>query len=77
MVAKFLDDNKIENSLKKWIRTFLNLIDLIQFHFICEMLAKFSGVESETSVFKFRKRKRKFLCWHVFTYSIKQAYEIR
>ena len=37
------------------------------------MLAKFSGVESETSVFKFRKRKRKFLCWHVFTYSIKQA----
>ena len=41
------------------------------------MLAKFSGVESETSVFKFRKRKRKFLCWHVFTYSIKQAYEIR
>jgi len=28
----------------------------------CQMLAKFSGVESERTVFKLRKRKRKFLC---------------
>ena len=39
------------------------------------MLAKFSGVESERTVFKFRKRKRKFCV--MFTYSIKQACEIR
>ena len=49
------------NSLKKWIRTVSNLIDLISFHFICQMLAKFSGVESERTVFKFRKRKSKLL----------------
>ena len=73
MVSKFLDDNKPKTHLKVNSHFF----KLIQFHLICEILAKFSGVESETSVFKFRKRKRKFLCWHVFTYSIKQAYEIR
>ena len=40
-----------ENSLKKWIRTASNLFDLIQFQLICQMLAKFSGVESESNVF--------------------------
>ena len=35
MVAKFLDDNKSETSLKKGIRTVSNLIDLTQFHSIC------------------------------------------
>ena len=29
-------------SLKKWIRTVSNLVDLISFHLICQMLAKFS-----------------------------------
>ena len=49
-------------SLKKCIRTVSNFIDPIQFHLICQMLAKFSGVESEMTVSKFRKRKRNFLC---------------
>ena len=39
------------------------------------MLAKFSGVESERIVSKFRKRKRKFCV--EFIYSIKRAREIR
>ena len=45
-----------------------NLIDLILFHLICYMLAKFFGVKSESTVSKFRKRKRKrpfFWCAHV------------
>ena len=39
------------------------------------MLAKFSGVESERTVFKFRKGKRKFCV--VLAYFIKRAREIR
>ena len=39
--AKFLDDKKLKVSLKKWIRTVSNFIDLIQFHSICQVLAKF------------------------------------
>ena len=31
-------------------------------HLICQMLAKFSEVESKRNVFKFRKRKSNFLC---------------
>ena len=62
MVAKFLDDNKPKTSLNKWIRTVWNLIDPIQFHLICQMLVKFSGVESDRTVSEVRKRKRKFLC---------------
>ena len=34
----------------------------IQFQLICQMLAKFSGVESERTVFKFRKEKKFVLC---------------
>ena len=37
---------------KKGIRTVSNFISLIQFHLICQMLVKFSGVESEI---KFRR----------------------
>ena len=49
MVAHFLDDNKTKTSLKKLlIRTVSYFIDLIQFHLICQMLAKFSGVASES-----------------------------
>ena len=42
MVATLLDDNKLKTSLTKWIRTASNFIDLIQFHLIWQMLAKFS-----------------------------------
>ena len=37
---------------KKGIRTVSNFISLIQFHLICQMLVKFSGVEWEI---KFRR----------------------
>ena len=53
MVATFLDDNKPKTSVASFI-------DLIQFNLICQMLAKFSWVESERTVSKFRKRKRTF-----------------
>ena len=56
-VAKFLDLNK----RKICIRIDLNFIALIQFHSICQMLAKFSRVESEKTESKFRNRKRKLL----------------
>ena len=49
MVAKFLDDNRS----KTCIRTASNFIDLIQFHLICQMLAKFSGFEFVRTVSKF------------------------
>ena len=60
MVAKFLDDNQPKTNSKR-IRTIPNAIDLIQFHLISQILAKFSEVESEWTVHlsKFRKRKRK------------------
>ena len=58
MVAKFLDDNKTKTPLKKWIRTVSKFIDFIQFHLICKILAKLSGVESERTVSELRKRKR-------------------
>ena len=54
-----------------------NFIDLILFHLICRMLAKFSGVEPESTVSKFRKRKRKRPFFDALTYSIKRAREIR
>ena len=60
MVAKFLDDNKPKTALKKRIFALF----LIQFHLICQMLAKFSGFESERTLSKFRKRKRKLHLLH-------------
>ena len=74
MVAKFLDDNNPKTSLKKWIRTVSNFIDPIQFHFIWQMLVKFSHVESERTVFSLEKEKENFCV--VFTDSIKRACEI-
>ena len=59
VVAKILDYNKPKTSLKDWIRTASNFIDLIQFHL---SLAKFYRVVSERTVSKFSERKRKFLC---------------
>ena len=53
-----------------------NLIDFTQFHLICQILAKFSGVEFETTVSKFRKIKIKFLhCLQL--YCIKRGHETR
>ena len=75
MVAKCLDDNKAKTSLKRWIRTVSNFIDLIQFHLVCKTLAKSSGIESERTVSDFRKRQRKFLC--CVHQPHKQAREIR
>ena len=75
MVAKFLDDNKPKMSRTKWIRTSLNFIRLIQFYLIWQMLATFSQVESERTVFKFRKKKYNICV--VFTHSIKRACEIK
>ena len=40
----------------------LNFIGPIHFHLILQILAKFSQVESERTVFKCRKRKRQLLC---------------
>ena len=54
-----------------------NFNDLILFHLICHMLTKLSGVESESTVSKFRKRKRKRPFFYALTYSIKRAREIR
>ena len=65
MVAKFLDDNTPKTSLKKWICTVSNFIDLILFHLICQMLANVSGIESERIVSKLRKRKRFLCCVHL------------
>ena len=61
MVAKFLDDNKPKIHLRSEFALF-QTFDLIQLHLICQMLAKFSGVESKRTVFKLRKRKGKFFC---------------
>ena len=36
-VAKFLDDNKPKTSLKKWIPTVSNFIDVIWTHLICQI----------------------------------------
>ena len=62
MAAKFLDDNKPKIHSKSKCCTVSNFIDLIQFHLICQILAKFSGVESKRTISEFRKRKRNFLC---------------
>ena len=71
IVAIFLDDKKAKTSLERWIRTVSNFIDLIQFHLVCKILAKSSGIKSERTVSEFRKRTRKLLC------SVHQSREIR
>ena len=69
MDAKFLDDDKPKTSVKV-----SDFIDLILLHLLCQMLANFSGIESERTVSKFRKRKS--FC-AVFTYFMKRSREIR
>ena len=79
MVAKFLNDSTPKTSLQKKIRTVSNFIDCqIQFHLICQMLVKFSGVESERTLSKVRDRQRKYVpVFFFFTFSIKRVLEIR
>ena len=48
----WMTTNRKHSLKKKWIRTVSNFISLIQFHLICQMLVKFSRVESEI---KFRR----------------------
>jgi len=61
VVAQFLNDKKTKTSLKKWIRIVLDVIDLIQFHLICQLLAKSSVVESESTVISTEKEKENFV----------------
>ena len=46
-------------------KTVSDFIDLGYFQLICQMLAKFSGVKSERTVFKFRKNNKKICCVHL------------
>ena len=75
MVVKFLNDNKPKTSLKKWIHTVSNIIDFIQFHLICQILAKFLGLNPKGRYLSVQKGKEIF--YVVFTCSIKRAREIR
>ena len=72
--SKILGWQQIKTSLKKWIRTVSNFIDLIQFHLICEMLAKFSGFNPKGPYLSLQKEEENFS--DVFTYSLKRASEI-
>ena len=76
-VAKFLDDNRPKMSLKKWIRILSNFIDHIQFHLISQMLAKFSGVESERTASKLRKKKRRKFYVAVVHRRVRNVYKTR
>ena len=73
MVAKFLLDNKLEIHLK--IKFALFQTSLILFHLICQMLAKFSGLNPKGPYLSLEKERETFCV--VFTYSVKQVHEIR
>ena len=60
MVAEFLDDNKPKKSLKKWICTVSNFVDLVQFHSICQLLAKFSGLNLKGPYLRLEKEEENF-----------------
>ena len=51
MIAIFLDDNKPKISLKKWIRTVSNFIDLIQFPFLSNIGEIFWGWIQEDRIY--------------------------
>ena len=74
--SKIFGWQQTKTSNKRGIRTVSNFIDLLWFHLICQMLAKFSGfwVKSERTVCKLRKRKN--FCVEL-AYSIKRVREIR
>ena len=64
MVANFLDYNKPKIHLKSKFALFqTSIIDLIQFHLICQMLAKFSGLNSKGPYLSLEKEYRNFLCF--------------
>ena len=73
--SKIFEWQQTKTSLKKWIRTVSNLIDLISFHFICQTFAKFSGLNPKGPYVGLEKEKENFCV--VLTYSIKPAREIR
>ena len=71
MVAKFLDDKKPQMGT----RTDSKFIDLIQFHLICQMLAKyFLGLSSKGPYVNFEIEKHNFCV--VFTYYIKRGIKL-
>ena len=69
MVAKFLDDNKSKRHLKSGFPLF----KLHRSHLICQMLAKFSGLNRKGPYLSLEKEN---FCV-VLTYSIKRASELR
>ena len=73
MVAKFPDDNKPKTSLKKWICTVSNSIDLIQFH-LNNYLENLGEVVTGW-IPKDHIEKENFCA--VFTNSVKHVHEIR
>ena len=73
-VSKICGWQQTKTSLKKWIRTVSNFIDLNQFHLICQMLAKFSGLNPKGPYVSLEKEKENFCV--VLTYSKKRAREI-
>ena len=60
MVAKFLDENKPKIHLKSKFALF-KLVGLIQSHFICQMLAKFSGRNPKGQYLTLEKEKKLFV----------------
>ena len=74
IAAKFLVDNKPKTSLKKRICTVSNF--KIQFHLICRMMAKTSGVKCKRTVSKSRKGKIIFFCV-VLAFFVNRVREIR
>ena len=56
MVAKFLDEKKLKHHLK-WINSFSNFIDLIQFHLICHMLTKFLSLNLKGPYLRLEKKR--------------------
>ena len=71
MVAKFVDDNKSKRHLKSGFALF----QFILFDLICQMLAKFSGLNPKGPYLSLEKEKENFSV--VLTCSIKRASEIR
>ena len=59
VVAKFLDNNKPKIHLKRAFALFKTSLILFNFIYFVQKLATFSGVESERTVSKFRKKTTK------------------
>ena len=73
MVAKFLDDNKSKRHLKVDSTLSTSSILFNKFHLICQMLAKFAGLNAKGPSLSLEQKN---FCV-VLTYSIKWASEIR